>query len=166
MKTQAGLTLIELVIAMSIMIITLSIGVPNLVNFMKNSELINNSNKFASLMSYARSEATKRNSTIRICTSADNQTCAANGRYLIVLNTDNTLLRTTPLSGDITYNFQSFEDASSATITFNTLGSPNDVGQVILCDSRGALHAKGIALNMGGQIRSLVPADITAVSCS
>jgi type IV fimbrial biogenesis protein FimT len=163
MGKQNGLTLIELVIAMAIMFITLSVGIPNFSQFIKNSELINTSNKVASLMSFARSEATKRKSPVRICQSTDKASCAATGDNLIVLNSDDSLLRITPLNSDINFFYQNL---ASSIITFNAFGMPNDVGQIVLCDDRGSVYAKGIALNMGGQIRSLIKAEINNISCS
>jgi len=163
MQRQHGITLIELLIAMAIMVIVLSVGVPNMSRFVKNSELINTSNKIASLMSYARSEATKRKSPVSLCQSNDNATCEASGSNLIVLNSADELLRTTPLSTDINFYYQNL---ASSTVTFDSFGMPNDVGEIVLCDDRGASYAKGIALNMGGQIRALVPAEIAAISCS
>jgi len=163
MRRQNGITLIELIIVMAIMFLTLIIGVPNLSRFVKNSELINTSNKVASLMSFARSEATKRKLPVSLCRSADNATCNASGTNLIVLNSADELLRTTPLSDDVKFFYQNL---TSSTITFDSFGIPNDVGEIVLCDDRGAAYAKGIALNMGGQVRALVPAEIAAISCS
>lgn len=163
MNKQRGVTLIELIVAMAIITISLFIGLPNLMTLSKNSELINQSNQFATLMSYARSEATKRQSPVRICRSSDNATCANNGSNLIVLNSDNNLLRTTTLNTNINYYFQNL---TSNTITFNALGVPNDVGEIVLCDDRGSSYAKGIALNMGGQVRALVKSEISNISCS
>jgi type IV fimbrial biogenesis protein FimT len=163
MSKQHGITLIELLIAMAIMIITLSVSIPNLSQFFKNSELINTSNQVASIMSFARSEATKRKSTVIICQSTNGTSCTASGDSLIVLNSDNSLLRVAPLNSDINFFYQNL---ASSTITFNAFGIPNDVGQIVLCDDRGSGYAKGIALNVGGQIRALVKSEISNISCS
>lgn len=163
MKQHNGVTLIELMITIAIMVIALSIGIPNMTEFLKNSELINASNKIATIMSFARSEATKRQTLIRVCQSDDHLTCNTAGENLIILNSDDTLIRTTPLSDNIDFYYQ---DLVSNTITFSATGSPDDVGKIILCDDRGATYAKGIALNKSGQIRSLVANELTGVSCS
>ena len=163
MKRQNGVTLIELMITISILVIALSIGIPNMSQFLKNSELINSSNKIATMMSLARSEATKRQTSIRICPSDDHLTCNTTGKNLIILNSDDTLIKTTPLSSDINLHYQNL---ASTTVIFSATGSPNGSGQIVLCDDRGISFAKGIALNFGGQIRSLAVSELSSTSCT
>lgn len=166
MIKQKGVTLIELIVAMTIIVITLFVGIPNLHQLVKNNELINQSNTVASLIAFARSEATKRKSDVRLCrgtVEGDNATCAADGNRLIILNNADALIRTTEISSNISVYFQNL---ASTSITFNALGSPDDIGEIVFCDDRGAAHAKGVALNMGGQVRSLVESEINNISCS
>ena len=166
MTRQKGVTLIELIIAMTIITITLFIGVPNLQRLVKNNEIINQSNTIASFLAYARSEATKRKSDVRLCRGKiveDAAECSNDGGNLLILNNADALIRTAELNTNINFYFQNL---TSSTITFSALGVPDDTGEIVLCDDRGSSYAKGVALNMGGQVRSLVDSEINNISCS
>lgn len=166
MKKQKGVTLIELIVTMTIITITLFVGIPSLQQLVKNNEIVNQSNTIASFIAYARSEATKRKSNVRICRGKiveETAECASTGNNLLILNNNDTLIRTAELSSNINFYFQNL---ASSTITFSAQGIPDDTGEIVLCDDRGASFAKGVALNLGGQVRSLVKSEINKIVCS
>lgn len=80
-KSQQGVTLIELLVAMSILTILLAVGVPSFSQFTANSRLEGYANTLFSHMSLARSEAVKRNTRVVVCKSSDNSTCANSGDW-------------------------------------------------------------------------------------
>lgn len=76
-----GVTLIELLVAMSVLSILLAVGVPSFSQFTANTRLNSYANILFSHLSLARSEAIKRNTHVAICKSADGLTCAGAGDW-------------------------------------------------------------------------------------
>jgi len=79
-RNQAGLTLVELLIGMSITVILtgLTIGSVSIIgDFVTTSEI----NNLMTDLYYSRSEAIKRKSTITICRSEDGESCATGSKW-------------------------------------------------------------------------------------
>lgn len=76
-----GVTLIELLVALSVFSILLSVGVPSFSQFTANTRLNSYTNTLFSHMSLARSEAMKRNARVAICKSSDGLACASSGDW-------------------------------------------------------------------------------------
>lgn len=74
MKTQSGLTLIELMVAMAIAIVVLAIGVPSFVGMMSTNQAAGYANDLVGAIRLARSEAVKRADSVTICASNAGQT--------------------------------------------------------------------------------------------
>jgi len=70
-KNQTGFTLYELLTTMLIVGIVLSLGIPNMQSFRQNSRMTAAANDLHSSFHLARSEATRANTPITICASAD-----------------------------------------------------------------------------------------------
>ncbi|PXW86409.1 type IV fimbrial biogenesis protein FimT [Nitrosomonas sp. Nm84] len=76
-----GVTLIELLVALSVFSILLSVGVPSFSQFTANTRLNSYTNTLFAHMSLARSEAIKRNVRVAICKSSDGSACASSGDW-------------------------------------------------------------------------------------
>ena len=76
MNKQTGLTLIELMIAIIILGILAAVAVPNFGSLVRSNQLKSSYNTFAGVISLARSEAVNQRSTITICVSLDQSSCA------------------------------------------------------------------------------------------
>ncbi len=63
-NTQAGFTLIELMITLVVGAILLVVAVPSFLNFQKDNRRITQLNELVSGLNLARSEATKSNATV------------------------------------------------------------------------------------------------------
>src|SRR5829696_9083668 len=76
-KTSGGFTLIELMIAITLMAILMAIAVPSFKDASLGSELRSIANDLVAHAALARSEAIKRNALVTLCVSADGATCSA-----------------------------------------------------------------------------------------
>ena len=72
MKKMAGVTLIELIVVVSIVAITLTIGVPSMQNMIANNRSSSQAVIFVASLNLARSEAVKRGSTVFITATSGN----------------------------------------------------------------------------------------------
>lgn len=79
--SESGVTLIELMVAVTVLAILVTVAVPGLQQFILLSGLRSYSNAIAVDAILARSEALKRNRTVKLCISTDGATCAASGAW-------------------------------------------------------------------------------------
>ncbi len=90
-NTQAGFTLIELMITLVVGTILLVVAVPSFLSFQKDNRRITQLNELVSGLNLARSEATKSNATVGFCPSSNGTSCFGsiydNG-WIVFLNTD------------------------------------------------------------------------------
>ncbi|MCH8099386.1 MAG: GspH/FimT family pseudopilin [Proteobacteria bacterium] len=70
-RTQAGFSLYELMVTLTIVGIVLMVGIPNMGAFRQNSRMISTANDLHSSFYLARSEAARAKANITICASAD-----------------------------------------------------------------------------------------------
>jgi type IV fimbrial biogenesis protein FimT len=79
-EANAGFTLIELMVTVSILAIVSMIAVPSFRDMLRNGQLTTVTNEFVGALTYARSEAVKRGRRVTICKSdapeAANPVCA------------------------------------------------------------------------------------------
>jgi type IV fimbrial biogenesis protein FimT len=78
---QSGFTLIELLTTMAVGAILLGVAVPALRDVTVSSRLTALANAYLSTMSYARSEAIKRNARTVLCKSSNGTDCAGSGDW-------------------------------------------------------------------------------------
>jgi len=76
MKKQYGLTIPELMIAIAIFAILVSVAVPQFNNLMRRQELNSKVSLLKSTLAYARNEAISRRKDVVICGTTDGETCA------------------------------------------------------------------------------------------
>ncbi|KPK37999.1 MAG: hypothetical protein AMJ69_09715 [Gammaproteobacteria bacterium SG8_47] len=75
-KAQRGITLVELMVAIAIFIIILGVGLPGMYTLVRNNQLSGMTVALFSDLSFARSEALKRRTSIQLCKlQAENDTC-------------------------------------------------------------------------------------------
>ncbi len=75
-STIGGFTLIEMLVAVTILGVVAMAALPNLSSFTHSSKIRSEASSFASDMEVARSEAARRNATVTICPSQDGNTCS------------------------------------------------------------------------------------------
>ena len=129
---QRGLTLIELLVAITILAVLAQLAVPSFSYSISSYRISSQINGWIADAQYARAEAIKRGQTVTICLSADGTTCAtgttawqsgwivfadANGNAAV--DAGETILRIqTPLVANNTF----IADNNVAAITFNRDG--------------------------------------------
>lgn len=76
MKHNAGFTLIELMVAISILAIVLGLGVPSLQRLIESNRISAVTNDLVAALQFARSEAIKTGTNMVVCSSDDELTCS------------------------------------------------------------------------------------------
>ncbi|MDB5899784.1 MAG: methylation [Ramlibacter sp.] len=80
-RGAAGLTLFELLIAVSVAAVLVAMGAPSMVGVLHSVNLSGASNSFLAALRLARSEAQKRSSRVAMCKSADGVACTPGGGW-------------------------------------------------------------------------------------
>jgi len=162
-KNQTGFTLYEVLTTMLIVGVVLSLGIPNFQSFRQNSRMTAAANDLHSSFHLARSEATRANTPITICASADSMadtpTCGGGleAGWIIFADTlrnievddDEAILRRFPAIGNgIVVNTPDTgpDDFFSFAATGLGLGGFNGtapLAKMVLCDPRGNITGGG-----------------------
>ncbi|MCG8436111.1 MAG: GspH/FimT family pseudopilin [Gammaproteobacteria bacterium] len=83
MNKIRGFNIIELMVTLAILSVLVTVGVPSMVEFVKNNRMTANINDFIVAINVARSEAIKRRAAVSICRSsnplADSPSCDTGG---------------------------------------------------------------------------------------
>nr|MDA3934049.1 GspH/FimT family pseudopilin [Gammaproteobacteria bacterium] len=74
-RMSSGFTIVEIMIAISILAILTALAMPSLVQFMARNELVGTSNALISGINLARTEAVTRSTAVAICPSTNGNTC-------------------------------------------------------------------------------------------
>ncbi|HEU4781280.1 MAG TPA: GspH/FimT family pseudopilin [Steroidobacteraceae bacterium] len=76
-RPSRGFTLIELMVALTVLGVLMAISVPTFRQFTRNNSITAVQNDLVTSFNLARSEALRRNRPVSVCASADNATCGA-----------------------------------------------------------------------------------------
>ena len=102
MKEHFGYTLIELMVALAVLAVAMTYGVPRLSVYFQGNRMVTNTNDLVAGFHLARSEAIKLADRVTICKSADALSCTTTGGWeqgWIVFQIDSS--RAVPNLGDI-----------------------------------------------------------------
>jgi len=78
---NAGLSLIEVLIALAIFSVLLGLGVPSYRDWIASRQLANHADYLVETLNQARSEAVKRSARVNLCKSIDGKQCATSGAW-------------------------------------------------------------------------------------
>lgn len=167
---QHGVTIIELLVTLSIVVIMMTVAVPGMQDFMSTNRLSTITTDFMGTLNYARSEAVKRGVPVTACRSANGSTCAASGAWsqgrIVFLDedgdgavdaADDEVLRTataTPTGYTLI--------GTVNTITFKRNGSTDDTGTVALCINSDETRAQSVIITPAGARISTGSSEITS----
>ncbi|MDH3334412.1 MAG: GspH/FimT family pseudopilin [Gammaproteobacteria bacterium] len=180
MRTEKGFTLIELMIAVGLTGLLLSMAVPALDIFVSNARQTGAINDFVSSIHQARSTAVTTNTRVTICPSAGGTNCEAvgwNAGWIVFSDPDSD--RNVDNGERIIGTAGSLDGLTIQSAEFGTflMYRPNgrvmnaslngSSGSFIVCDGRGADHAKVMILDLSGRPRlSKTMVDGSSPSCS
>lgn len=177
MTRQKGFTLIELMTTLAVATILLSIAVPNMQEFKRNSRQTGGINQLLSGMRIARNTAITTNSRVTVCASSNGSACEAvawNNGWIAFVDLDAD--RILDVNESIVRAGEGIDGLSIASTQFATnfafrpngrvMGSTvaQNRGQFTVCDDRGVDHAKAIVLDLSGRPR--VAYSGMTLSCS
>lgn len=161
----SGLSLIELIIALSIGAILLGLAAPSFSQFIKNSRMTGYVNAMVATLYHARSEAAKRNRNVLVCKSSDGQYCDRattwDQGWIAFADLDDS--RTRSADEPLVSVHQALESGDSLRLgafpTSNYLifypsGTQHSNGTFTFCDERGPEHAKAVIFWKSGRARS------------
>jgi type IV fimbrial biogenesis protein FimT len=169
-KHIGGLTFVELMMTLAIAAILSAVAAPSFNNIIQDNKLVTQVNSLQASLSFARSEAIKRNNFVTVCGSNDGENCIGGwntGRSVLVDNNlDNTvgadepiLLVVADIASKNTLNF----NRSRVAYTGTGIARGGSNGTFTFCDNRGEISAKGIIVSNTGRPRLAVDRDADGI---
>lgn len=155
--------MIELMVALAVLAIILSVGLPQMSVFFKGGRMVTIPNDLLAGLHIARSEAIKRNGRVTMCKSADAgvtataPVCATgnaagwdDGWFVYVESSGAVLRVNTGVENKATIT----ADAAIAdSVTFTSRGTPGQSGVFTICDDRGDSNKRGVVQSASGRVQ-------------
>jgi len=168
-----GFSLIELVITLGIAALLLSAAVPSFQDAMKSSRMIGDYNALSASLTYARSEAIKRASSVTVCARGSDESCGVdwNEGWIVFDDAQGTagvvdpgeivlkrVLETseqTVLTNMARLNTGAAAPVERPYIRFGPRGTSNwrGAGFFLFCDDRGSVNARVANISLAGDVR-------------
>ncbi|WP_447589242.1 GspH/FimT family pseudopilin [Aquipseudomonas campi] len=123
LRRAQGFTLIEVMIVMAIIAIVAAIAVPSYQSSVASSRKTSAANNILGALQFARSEAViRRSDKVKVCASADGNTCSGTDWSAGGVVLDNTtLLRSIPPAPDVTISGNAIAFKSDGTTTASSI---------------------------------------------
>ncbi len=160
-----GVTLIELLVVLAIAAILAQIALPEFNDIMKNNRAVARINELQTSLTFARSEAVKRNSPVVLCKSSNGTSCqdsgtAWQGGWIVFVDINGNGAvdpgageQVLSLHGSVADKFTLTFEPTRVVYTGTGLASQGINGTYVLCDDRGTSHAKGVVIGASGRPR-------------
>ena len=164
---ERGFTLIELIIAVSLTALLLTMAVPALTSFVSNARQTGVLNDLVSSMHLARSAAITTNTRVTICTSSGGSNCDAaswDQGWIVfsdrdtdqAVDDDETIIGASGEINDVSIRsgeFGQFLMYRPNGRVMNASVNAN-LGQFTVCDGRGSDYAKVLIVDLSGRPRT------------
>jgi len=171
-KYKNGFTLIELIVTIAVLAIVAMYAVPSFRQVVMDNRLTAQTNEVTSLVSYARSEASKLlEGVVTVCGSTDGASCSGNSALEtgIIIFYDEDMDRAVDaademlkvqgaLAGGNTLRIRGMTSSGGNYVQFDNKGFPRSLtvaddgsGTFIVCDDRGQSNARAVSINASGQ---------------
>ncbi|MEJ6000288.1 GspH/FimT family pseudopilin [Paucibacter soli] len=144
--SNRGMTLVELMVTVAVVVILLVIAVPGSVDMFRRLRVEGVANELATDLQYARSESIRRREDVTLVSSADGSSYTLTGVPSATMLKTVTLPSGTSLSAAVTIRFESLRGSATATgtIDVSAAGSTgrlrlavDEVGRVSTCVAAG-----------------------------
>ncbi|MEE2002608.1 GspH/FimT family pseudopilin [Alkalimonas sp. MEB108] len=135
---ETGFTLIELMVTVAVMAIVLTVAVPAFTNVINSNRLTSQANELLSTLSFARSEAIRRNADVIFCHSQDGSSCSAPAGgnwqgWIVFANADpSTILATGRLHNQLRVLSSSNLSNAAFSLRYNAQGFIRQAGNTNL----------------------------------
>ena len=170
MRQSSGFTLVELLIAVAVLGVLLSVATPGFQSIMMDTRQVSSYNKIASVLRFARSEAIKRSVAMSVCPRATDTTCGtdwskgmlvfddatANGAPGVLDGTDSIVRVSTIRASGATITASAIirpmtTPGPQSSIRFSGRGQANwSNGTWLICDARGDTAARALIMSGAG----------------
>lgn len=171
---QAGFTLIEIIVTLTVGMILVSITAPSLANIVQNNRMVALHNDLLSDLALARSTAVTRGSNATLCASnaIGNQCLSSSAQWpygwIVFDDVDNDGLidsAETIIAVNNNMSEQLQMIASNSRVSFDAGGFANGFSnEFTFCDKRGDSAKKGLIVSNAGRSRIAETSEI-ATSC-
>lgn len=164
---QHGMTVIELMIALAVVAILATVGVPAMARFMAENRVVAKTNLMISHIQFARHSAVTRRAHVVACPSHDQRTCSGGNRWdrgwIIFIDRDNDhapdspedVLRVVAPEKDLLLH-----SAGRHRVRFQPMGTAYGTNLTIrVCDAHGRARARAIVVSNPGRVRVRRPVD-------
>jgi type IV fimbrial biogenesis protein FimT len=164
---QRGFTLFEMLVALAIAALLLSVGVPSYTDFVRNANQVTSSNEMLASLHFARDLAITRNVRVTVCPSSDGASCDDGGAWnqgwivFVDINGDRqvdggeTIERAVAEIEAPSVESTEFGDfliyRPNGRVMVDALGE--NTGELTFCDIRGADHARVVIIDISGRPR-------------
>ena len=184
-KNTSGFSLLELMIAIGIGALIMTMAVPSFKNSIDNQRMVTATNELVMALTLAKSEAIKRVSYVTVCSSTNGTTCAGNNTswndgWIVFANDSTTTIGALDGADELIRVYPGLHNDLSvaplgnvgAFVSFRpsgTLGTnaTNMAGTLTTCDKRGAGSATAILMQPSGrwQVSHDAAHDASALTC-
>ncbi len=175
--SNAGFTLIELVVVVALIGLLILLAVPTLDALLLDSQRRSQLNNLYHHLQFTRGQALKENGWVIICKSADQQSCTTSGGWeqgwLVYTDRNRnktkdtgepTLTSHPPLADGSSLRYRAF--GSTNYVIYRARGETRSNDTFTHCDHRGNEHARAMILYKSGRARlSDKAADGGGLSC-
>ena len=172
MNRHSGITLVELLVAISVFVVLVAVATPSLVSYTRNNRTVTETNSLIGALRLARNEAVKRGANVSVCRSSDGNACTLadvqwEDGWIVFVNDDSddpaeidADEETLGIYGALTPGSTvRTSDDFTGFVTFRANGFPHASGQFVVCDDRGPAGAGLVTLNRTGHTTFAKGAD-------
>lgn len=164
-KRQQGVTLLEMLIAMAIIAILLTVVSPNIQTILNKNRITADINEMSAIIQYARFSAIDQNAATTVCPSSNFATCSTNWNQPKIVFVDSNsngdrdanedLIRSTEAT-----SAQQYFSGPATSLEFTDAGATNMLATFKLCPlSNDVSIARSVNVNQQGRTRISTDSD-------